>query len=188
MAGISADLFERVFAETDVAVAIDSPVMYEVWRENALRGPTARRRLLLRLADDANARDVARRLNQTAEMLDITRAEAVGVIGEWLLVRADLEYLVRVLLPQTRWGRLLAIIGSLPRGTLEELLAPLEELLARTGGTTTPRSDGAETPSELDSRARRYRTTHRHVYSSANVTRRLRAGCFGSWLGFGVRR
>ena len=41
MAGISADLFERVFAETDVAVAIDSPVMYEVGASMRFEDPPA---------------------------------------------------------------------------------------------------------------------------------------------------
>ena len=137
MAGISVEVFEHAY-DTEGIVAANSPVMYEVWREYAIRGPQARLRLLLRLAEDENSAYVAESLRRRAEQLSARSPHdpdeippVIGVIGEWVLIQTDLVQLVCIVLPLTHWGRPLEVVSSLAPSAIVDLLAPLDELLER---------------------------------------------------------
>ncbi len=158
MAGMPVELFERAYGASDAIVAAENPVMYEVWREFAIRGPQVRLRLLLRLVEDSNSAVVANRLREGTERLGQSYGDglrpSIGVIGEWLLIQADLVQLMCVVLPLTRWGHPLAVVSALAPSAIVDLLAPLDELLERAEGEQaepSPRDrGGSERPERRD--------------------------------------
>ena len=78
----------------------------------------------MRLTEDTNSAHVAKQLRETDR-----RPSVVAVLGEWLLVRVDLEQLVRIVLPITRWGHALRVVSALAPSSIVDLMAPLDELL-----------------------------------------------------------
>lgn len=154
MAGLSVAQFAAVYGPSDGPTAVSGPVLYEVWREHAVRGPAARLRLILRPHDDRNSRPVATRLQAEArradESDDTDRPQLlVGAAGDWLVIEADLKQLITIVLPFTPWGPLLAGTRTLSANTIISLLEPLDDLLTRRDADVTT-SDGRDPGSTRD--------------------------------------
>jgi hypothetical protein len=137
MPGLPLEQFDRAFRPPS-GVIVDTPILYEVWREYAVKGPSHRQRLLLTLRDDDQtppSSEIGRAIRRRAERYpppSQSPSPSIGVIGEWLWIRADLDQLILTVLPFTRWGKLLRILARLDDVAIMHLLTPLEELLTST--------------------------------------------------------